>query len=298
VSDPSSASTRGPALADLGMLAVVLIWGINFSVTKGAFDTFPPLAFTAVRFAIASLILIPLVRGLEGGAPLPDGALRRLIVLGVVGNTLYQIAFISGLARTTASNSALILAAMPPVTAVAAAALGVDPVRPRILAGVVVASIGVALVVLAEGAGLAGGRLAGDLLSLAAVGCWAIYTIGLRSVPPEVTPLRVTSITTVAGLPGLVLAGTPELLRMDWGGVGASGWASLAYATVFSLLVAYVLWNRSVSAVGPSRTVIYMCLTPLVAVAGAALLLHERPHPLQIAGGVLILSGILLARRA
>jgi drug/metabolite transporter (DMT)-like permease len=280
------------------MFAVVLIWGLNFSVTKGAFATFPPLAFTAVRFAIASVVLVLLVRRLEGDVPLPPGALGRLIGLGVVGNTLYQIAFISGLARTSASNSALILAAMPPVTAVAAVALGVDPARPRILTGVTVASIGVALVILAEGAGLAGGGLTGDLLSLAAVGCWAVYTIGLRSVPPEVTPLRVTSITTVAGLPGLVLAGATELLRTDWGGVGASGWAALAYATFFSLLVAYWLWNRSVAIVGPSRTVIYMCLTPLVAVAGAAILLHERPLPLQGAGGVLILSGIILARRA
>ena len=298
MSDPTSTRSSGPALADLGMLAVVLIWGLNFSVTKGAFATFPPLAFTAVRFAIASLVLVVLVRRLEGDAPLPDGALRRLVVLGVVGNTLYQIAFISGLARTTASNSALILAAMPPVTAVAAAALGVDPVRPRILAGVAIASIGVALVILAEGAGLGGGRVAGDVLSLAAVGCWAFYTIGLRRVPPEVTPLRVTSVTTVAGLPGLVLAGGAELMRTNWSGVGASGWAALAYATVFSLLLAYWLWNRSVAVVGPSRTVIYMCLTPLVAVAGAAVLLHERPEPMQGAGAVLILSGILLARRA
>jgi drug/metabolite transporter (DMT)-like permease len=298
VSDPSSAPSRRPELADLGMLAVVLIWGINFSVTKGAFATFPPLAFTAVRFAIASVVLVLLVRRLEGDAPLPDGARGRLIVLGVVGNTLYQIAFISGLARTTASNSALILAAMPPVTAVAAAALGVDPVRPRILAGVAIASVGVALVILAEGAGLAGGGLTGDLLSLAAVGCWAIYTIGLRRVPSEVSPLRVTSITTVAGLPGLVIAGAAELRQTDWGGVGASGWAALAYATIFSLLVAYWLWNRSVAVVGPSRTVIYMCLTPVVAVAGAALLLHEHPHPLQGAGAVLILSGIILARRS
>jgi drug/metabolite transporter (DMT)-like permease len=280
------------------MLAVVLIWGLNFSVTKAAFDTFPPLAFTAVRFALASLVLVALVRLLEGDAPLPRGALGRLIVLGVVGNTLYQIAFISGLARTTASNSALILAAMPPVTAVAAAALGVDPVRPRILAGVAIASVGVALVILAEGAGLAGGGLAGDLLSLAAVGCWAIYTIGLRRLPPDVSPLRVTSVTTVAGLPGLVIAGAAELWRMDWSGVGTSGWAALAYATVFSLLLAYWLWNRSVAVVGPSRTVIYMCLTPVVAVAAATVLLHERPHPIQAAGAVLILSGILLARRA
>ena len=74
------------------MLLVVLIWGVNFSVTKGAFDSFPPLAFTGVRFGLASLLLVPLVHRLEGLEPLPRGALVRLVVLGVVGNTLYQLA--------------------------------------------------------------------------------------------------------------------------------------------------------------------------------------------------------------
>jgi drug/metabolite transporter (DMT)-like permease len=46
--------------------------------------------------------------------------------------------------------------------------------------------------------------------------------------------------------------------------------------------------------VGPSRTVIYMCLTPLVAVIAAALLLGERPRPLQAVGAALIIAGVLL----
>ena len=62
----------------------------------------------------------------------------------------------------------------------------------------------------------------------------------------------------------------------------------------FSLLVAYVIWNRSVKVVGPSRTVIYMCLTPLIAVAAAAVLLGERPRPLQAVGAALIIAGVVL----
>jgi drug/metabolite transporter (DMT)-like permease len=280
------------------MLAVALIWGLNFSVTKGAFPRFPPLAFTGVRFALASLLLIPLVRHLEGRQPLPRDVLVRLIVLGVVGNTIYQLAFISGLARTTASNSALILASMPSIVALLAAALRLEPVRPRVLAGVLLATIGVVLVVAARGEGFGGGALAGDLLSLAAVLCWAGYTLGLRRMPDGVSPLRVTAITTVAGAPGLILAGLPQMLAMDWSAVGTAGWAALGYATVFSLVVAYLLWNRSVKEVGASRTVVYMCLTPLIAVAGAALLLGERPRPLQAVGAVLVIGGVLLTRWA
>jgi len=278
------------------MLLVVLIWGVNFTVTKGAFARFPPLAFTGVRFALASLLLVPLVRRLEGQEPLPRPVLTRLVLLGVVGNTLYQLGFISGLDRTTASNSALILAAMPSIVALLAVALGFEPLRPKVLGGVLVATVGVVLVVAARGAGFGGTTMAGDLLTLGAVICWAGYTLGLRVLPPEVSPLRVTMVTTVAGTPGLVLAGLPEMLGMDWSAVGWQGWAALGYATFLSLLVAYVIWNRSVQVVGPSRTVIYMCLTPLVAVVTAAVFLGERPMPLQAVGAALIIGGVLVTR--
>ena len=300
VPSPRAAPPSAPPafFGDLGMLTVALIWGLNFSITKGAFARFPPLAFTGVRFALASLLLVPLVRWLEGRQALPRGAMARLILLGVVGNTLYQLGFISGLARTTASNSALILASMPSIVALLAVGLGLETLRPRILAGVLVATAGVVLVVAARGGGFGGGSMAGDLLTLAAVLCWAGYTLGLRRLPEGVSPLRVTAVTTLAGAPGLILAGLPEMLRMDWGAVGAAGWGALGYATVLSLVLAYLLWNRSVQAVGPSRTVVYMCLTPLIAVAGAAALLGERPRPLQAVGAVLIIGGVLLTRVA
>jgi drug/metabolite transporter (DMT)-like permease len=276
------------------MLLVALIWGINFSVTKGAFTSFPPLAFTGVRFGLASLLLVPLVRRLEGVEPLPPGALARLIGLGVLGNTLYQLAWISGLERTTASNSALILASMPTIVALLAVALGLEPFRPKVIGGVLIATMGVVLVVAARGTGFGPDTMAGDLLSLAAVVCWAGYTLGLRALPREISPLRVTMVTTLAGAPVLLLAGLPAIVAMDWRAVGWAGWSALAYSTVLSLLVAYVIWNRSVKAVGPSRTVIYMCLTPLVAVIAAAVLLGERPRPLQAIGAVLILAGVVL----
>lgn len=293
---PAAPLPRRPALmADLGMLTVALIWGINFSVTKGVFPRFPPLAFTAVRFVVASALLWPLARWIEGSAPLPAGALRRLVVLGVVGNTLYQLGFILGLERTTASNSALILASMPSIVAVLATVLGLEPVRPRVLAGVLVATVGVLLVVAARGEGFSAGSLAGDLLTLGAVVCWAGYTLGLRTVD-GISPLRVTAVTTLAGAPGLLLAGAPQIVGMDWAAVGVEGWGAFAYATILSLLVAYLLWNRSVQVVGPSRTVVYMCLTPLIAVIAAAVLLGERPRPLQAVGAGLIIAGVVLTR--
>jgi drug/metabolite transporter (DMT)-like permease len=278
------------------MLLVCLIWGFNFSITKLALHSLPPLPFTAIRFTAASGLLWLVLRVIEGPAQLAPGSLKRLILLGLLGNTAYQLVFTVGLSRTTASNSALILSTVPTVVALCAGALGLEKITPRMWLGIVLGTLGVGLVIAARGVAFAADTMGGDLLSIVAVLCWAGYTVWLRRVPAEVSPLRVTTITTIAGTPGLVLAGVPGLLALDWSAVRLSAWLGLAYAAVFSLVVAYLLWNRSVKLVGSTRTAIYMCVTPLVAVTGAWLLLGERPRPLQGVGAVLIVAGVLLTR--
>lgn len=278
------------------MLLVCLIWGLNFSVTKSAFDELPPLPFTAVRFIISSALLVVVLRAFEGPATLPSGALRLLVILGVVGNTCYQLAFTLGLAQTTATNSALILSTVPTVVAVLSGALGLEQITPRMRWGIALGTLGVVLVIATRGVEFDLRHLTGDLLTVLAVLLWAGYTIGLRRLPPSVSPLRVTTITAIAGTPGLVLAGVPGAFHVDWANISLAAWLAVGYASVLSLVVAYLLWNRSVKAVGGTRTAIYMCLTPLVAVLAAWLMLGERPHPLQGVGAVFIIAGVLLTR--
>jgi drug/metabolite transporter (DMT)-like permease len=289
-------TTRLP-IQDLGMLTVCLIWGLNFSITKFTIVQMPPLAFTAVRFAIASGLLWLILRATEGAQPLPGPVRRQLIVLGILGNTVYQLVFVLGLARTTASNSALILAMMPMTVAVTAGLLGYERITQRMAVGIALGTLGVALVIATRGVGFSAGTLTGDLLTLIGVLAWSGYTVGLRSVPPTVSSLRVTTVTTIAGAPGLVVAGLPQVASLDWATVPRGAWVGLLYATLLSLVVAYILWNRSVKAVGSTRTAIYMCVTPLVAVTGAWLILGERPHPLQGLGAILIVAGVLLTRQ-
>jgi drug/metabolite transporter (DMT)-like permease len=278
------------------MLLVCLIWGLNFSVTKSAFDQIPPLPFTAVRFVISSLLLWLVLRAIEGPAKLSPGTMKLLVILGVVGNTCYQLFFTLGLAQTTATNSALILSTVPTVVAVFAGALGLERITSRMWLGIALGTAGVVVVITTRGVDFEVRTLAGDLLTVLAVLFWAGYTVGLRRVPPGVSPLRVTTITTLTGTPGLVLAGLPGVMRVEWARVSPEAWLALGYASVLSLVVAYLLWNRSVKAIGGTRTAIYMCMTPLFAVLGAWLLLGERPHPLQGVGAVLIIAGVLLTR--
>jgi drug/metabolite transporter (DMT)-like permease len=278
------------------MLLVCLIWGLNFSITKLALAQIPPLPFTAIRFVVSSLLLWLVLRLTEGPFRVPGPALRLLILLGLVGNTCYQLAFTVGLNHTTATNSALILSTVPTVVALMAGVLGLERITGRMGLGIALGTIGVVLVIATRGVGFSTATVLGDALTILAVLCWAGYTVGLRAVPPGVSSLQVTTVTTLAGTPGLVLVGIPGLLHLNWGSIRLESWAGLAYAAVLSLVVAYLLSNRSVKAVGGTRTAIYMCVTPLFAVAGAWVLLGERPHPLQGVGAVLIVAGVLLTR--
>ncbi len=278
------------------MLLVCLIWGTNFSVTKLALAEIPPLGFTGIRFLLGSLLLALVLRVREGTTGAPSGSWPRLVWLGVVGNTLYQIAFVLALAVGTASNTALVISTVPMAVAVIGGALGIERTTPRMRWGIALGTLGVVLVVAARGVSFSAGTLRGDLLAVFAVLCWSVYTLGLRGLPPGVTSLRVTTLTTITGTPLLLLAAVPDLARTDWAAVSWAGWGGLAYSTLLSLVLAYIIWNRSVRTVGGNRTAIYMCVTPLVAVMAAWILLGERPVPLQGVGAVGIIAGVLLTR--
>ena len=279
------------------MLVVVLIWGINFSATKLAFRDFDPLAFTGVRFALSSALLVLVLWKYEGTLRLPPGALGRLALLGIIGNSIYQTLFVIGLSRTTATNSSLVLASMPAMVAALGAATGTERLTRDGRRGLILASLGVLLVGAAKGAAFSMHTLGGDVMTLVAVVCWAVFTLGVRRFALPVSTLAITAWTTILGTPLLVLAGLPAMVETDWRAVSGEGWGALLYSSVLSLVVAYILWNRSIAKVGTNRTAVFACVTPLVAMTSAMLLLGERPRPIQLVGGAMILAGVLLSQR-
>jgi drug/metabolite transporter (DMT)-like permease len=280
------------------MLLVVLFWAGNFTAAKLAFKGgLDPMPFTAIRFTLASIVLWIIVRSVDGKTSAPPRSLWRLIALGVVGNTIYQLCFMEGLLRTSATKSSLILAGMPVLVTLAAGILGIERVTASQRIAVIVATVGVVIVILGRGGTMHAGFQLGDLLLLGAVCTWAVYTLLLRSWTLPMSSLNLTAWTMYTGTPGLVLAGIPGLLHTDWHRVTFAGWAGLLYSSLLSLVAAYVLWNRGVATLGAARTVVYNTVVPLIATVIAMVGLHERPGVIHVVGGVLILSGVLLTRR-
>jgi drug/metabolite transporter (DMT)-like permease len=276
------------------MALVVIFWGGNFAATKLSLVSIPPLAFTAIRFALGSLLLWSLIGRLEPNRTLPPGLFWPIALLGVVGNTLYQLCFITGLSRTSATNTALILAAMPPVVTVTSGLLGLEAITNRQRAALALATLGVLTVIASRGLSLDQGDWRGDVLILAAVGCWTGYTLGLRRMANRMSPLRLTGWTMITGTPALLLAGLPSLMTVHWASVTWQAWGGLVYSTLLSLVAAYILWSRAVLRLGASRAALYTCITPLIATLVAMAVLGERPGLAHLVGGVLIVAGVLL----
>ncbi len=281
-----------------GLLLVTVIWGGNFTATKIAFTEIPPLAFTGLRFALATVVLWWIVGRVEGHRPLPPGARNKLIALGLVGQTLYQLFFIEGLARTSATKSAIILATLPIAVTVAAALLRIEVVTTRQRWAVVVATLGVGAVLAARGGSIGGPVGSGDLLLFGGVVTWTAYTLMLRHWALPMSTLSITAWTLYTGTPILVLVGLPQMLGLDWGKVSIIGWGGVIYAALLSLVAAYILWNHGIVRLGAAQASVYNSLVPFVAAVVAFFALREIPGPFHILGGLLIIAGILLARQA
>jgi drug/metabolite transporter (DMT)-like permease len=139
--------------------------------------------------------------------------------------------------------------------------------------------------------------LFGILLILMSSTCWAVYTMGLRTLTGRVEGVQIAAWTLFGGAIPLFAAGIPAMLRTDFGAAPLAAWGSVAYSGLMAFGVAYVFWYRGVERVGPTRTSMYANLQPIIALGAAWVTLNERPTPWQFAGGACVITGVYLSRK-
>lgn len=287
-----------PVRADSGLLVMVVIWALNFSVIKLGLDAIEPLAFNALRFPLAALFVFVVLR-MRGPIPLPaPGDRLRVLLLGLVGNVGYQYLFIAGIDRTRAGNASLLLAATPILTGLLSAWVGHERLDRRIWSGVVATFLGIALVVAAGGGGIGIGldTLAGDLLLVGASAVWAVYTVGARDPIARYGSVAVTAWTLWVGTVGVALLGVPQLAATDLSAVPLAAWGAVVYAGCLGIGLAYLLWYQGVRHVGNTRTAVYSNLVPVLAILVAWVWLGEVPSFWQLVGAAVIIGGVTLTR--
>ena len=284
-------------LAEFGVVIVMALWAGNFIVVKGALGTLPPVGFTALRYGLASLSLLVLMRWRDGAIRLPHGDIRSIAVLGIIGFGIYQILWVVALQTIPAGDSALLIATTPVMTALLAMATGADSPNRVKLVGAIVSFLGVATVIIA-GQGLnLGASVGGDLLTLAAAACWAIYTVRGATILRRQTALMTTTWAVVAGTLFMAPIGIAQMATADLSAIGPSMVLSVIYAGTLAAGVPNVVVFHGVKLLGPTRISALQTLVPALAVVLAVIFLGEPIRPAQLIGGVIILAGVALLRR-
>ena len=291
---------------DALLVLMTVIWAGNYSIIKGALGEIPPVAFNAIRLTVASALFLVAIEGSRVAAgeskhdsrPLTRRDWTGIVALALVGQFLYQVLFISGLARTSVANSSLLIGCTPIFVALLTAALGQERITPVRWAGAVLSLVGIYLVVgyRNHDASMSRASLGGDLMMLAAVLCWSLATVGSRPLLERHSPLVVTGYSMAIGSALYVPFAWPELRDLGWRTVSAGAWLAVGFSAVFALCVAYMIWYTAVQRLGNTRTSVYSNMVPIAAMLIARLWLGEHIGPLKVAGAAAIILGVALTK--
>lgn len=288
-----------PWHTDVLLMLMALMWGVNFSVLKYTSAFMGGLAINGLRIPVAAMAQLAMARGRQHVKPTTAEA-RALVYLGMLGNGIYQVFFILGLMRSSVATAALLIAASPAFVALVGRWHRTEFLTTRQWVGVVMQLVGCATVALGAVGGRSGGSdsLAGILFLWSAALSWAFYAVRVKHFSHHVDPWYLGGYTMLGGAVVALVAGFPALLLVDWGAMPALAWGALGYSSLIAMVVAYLFYYRGLRVLGPTRTSMYSNLQPIVAIAVAWGLLHERPTGAQLTGAALIIGGLLTARSA
>ncbi len=298
----SSTDQRRRRLARVGGIGLVnlatLTWATNMTLGRWLRDDVGPLTLAAARFSIASLLFAALLCR----RPAEERRLGRdrwlLLGMALSGVAVFAPTLYLGLRFTTAVNATLINGLAPLITGVLAALLIREPMSKRQVVGAVAGLVGV--LVLISGGSLDFWRAmrsnVGDLIVLASVALWGLYSILSRQALRHRSSLSATAFSAFLGLPLLLLAAIWELQAFP---IDASPALILAilYIGVAPTLVGFLSWNAGVGRLGVSGAMVFYNTLPLYGALLGYLFLGESVGPVHLLGGVLIVGGGLWAAR-
>ena len=281
---------------ELYLLVAVLLLGTNPVAVKYAVSAVAPLPFVALRFTVAGLLLLGVVRFLGSGGGVERKDLLAMMGLGALGVGATNMLFSSGVSLTNASDTALLYAVVPVWGMLLGSVLGLERPTLRDVLGVGIAFLGIVVVVYG-GLGGSGSSLKGNLLVLGATVCWGSYTVLSLPLLEKYSPLVVAAYTMLfGGLAALPFA-FPSLLSVDWDAMSVGVWATVAYSTILVAAFGFFAWQRGASLLGANKVLVYQYLITFVGVASGMVLLGEGFGVEKIIGGAVIFFGVYLARR-
>ena len=280
------------------LFAANLVYATSYVATRIVLDDLPPALLALVRLVVGAGILVPAARALEPAGEAPArGDAWRIAWMGVVGFAGAFALSHWGLARSTATNAALLIIVEPlSIMALSPLLLG-ERLRRREVAGGALALLGAVLVVVN---GVPGLTLAlaphwrGDLLLVLAGLAYGAYTLLGRGVLARHSPLLVTARSIVWGAVVMVPLAGAEWLGGARPVLSRGAVVGALYLAVVITAFGYLLWNWVLARVSAPQVAIFVTVQPIGGAVLGVVLLHEPLTVFTVGGAALIVLGLWL----
>ena len=282
------------------LILTTLFWSGNFVISRGMHAALPPVALSFWRWALACLILCLFgLHHLLAQRRLAQSHGRFLLIQALLGVAGFNTFIYWAMQSTTAINAALINSATPILIVIISWLRFRERLAWPQALGVLLSLSGVLFII-------SGGNLTallqlragfGDLLVVIASCLWASYSVNLKNYPPGLHPLAYQTAIALIGLAVLLPLYLAEIASGKTFEVTVATVATIAYVAIFASVLAFIFWNRAVTALGANIAGPFIHLMPVFSTILAVLFLGEALGKVQIVAILMIFGGILLATR-
>ena len=283
-----------------GSMALV---GSYVGLSKLLVAVFPVFLLAWLRFGIAAVAMAGWVKRPADEAPLSHRDRRLLFLESFLGNFLFSVCMLYGVALSTALAAGVIMAALPGVVALMSRVFLGERLTGRVLLGIACAVAGIALVSWSKQHGVAPTppaaeppqALLGNLLLVGAVLCEASYVVIGKKLSGSLGPRRISALVNLWGLALVTPLGLWQALSFDFARVTPSTWTLLLFYALAASMVTVWLWMTGLRHVPAARAGVFTVMLPVSAAAVGVLLLGERFSAAQAGAFGLAMLGIVLA---
>jgi len=277
----------------LALLAVQISFSGLHVVGKVVLESLPPLAVASLRVLVATPLFLGLAWYVDRKLP-PWRSLPHLALLGLLGVFLNQVLFVTGLKYTTATNAAILMSSVPVFAVGVGWLTGIERIGPRRLSGVILAASGALVLLDPRRFSIADATFLGTFLILMNSLSFATFLVLQRPLLSRLPWRTVIAWTFLFGGIGVIAVGGSTLANVDVSAVPSGIWWGVVFIGLVPTFFGYLLNTWAVRRSSVTLVAVYTTLQPLLTALLAIVFLREHLRAPQIAGFVLIASGLWL----
>lgn len=274
----------------------MILAGSSVVVGKLILSSFPVFLASGLRFAVSSIVLIPLLLLKEKGSLLKISR-KDWFVLALqsfFGVFLFSIFLLYGLKQTSGVESGIILSTIPAIIGLISFIFLKEPLTSKKGLGILFSVLGIMSINLIGVNSDGMNHLAGNLLVFGAVAAEALFTILSKTLSKTVTPLMITTTVSFFGLMMFLPFSIYEAAKIDFFQIVFTDWLLILYYGIFVTVISFLFWFQGVSKVKGSTAGVFSGILPVSAVLLSYIILNEPFSWIHLLGITFVLAGILL----